>query len=297
MINTAQLLGRWGSLLGLLAGIIELSIGSSILPLIGYKENPVVLGLITMLLSSIAYISVFSIHNDQDPSNDQKLLTLLGILVPAVVCFTTVGVLWFPPGTLLLSTSYLIYVKYWHTQSPSNSANLVQNKIRFNKAFCATGIILVLTTTGLSIFGGAFSFYKAEILKNGSLYKIEVIPMDIMRIINVSNNIVYTQDSESLLIMSVYICLFLGLALSIISYITNSRLFLSIGGLMILLGLTIFIFWHPDISTATQSNTLVLRIFLKELGLNWYISFLGLLMIFLSIMKVKVNLFRKVSKN
>jgi hypothetical protein len=236
-----------------------------------------------MLLSSIAFISVLSIHRNQDPSNDQKLLTLLGILVPAVLCFTTVGVLWFPPGILLLGTSSLIFIEYWHTQSPNNSTNLVQSKYRLNKVLGAIGIIFALTTTGLSFLGGTFSFVRAEIFQNQSIYKIEVIPMDIVRITDISNNIDFIQNSESLLIMIAYICLFLGLAISIISFITNSRLFLSIGSLLILLGLVIFIFWYSEIFALTQLNTLKSQGFLKALGLNWYISFLGFLLIFMSL--------------
>jgi len=293
MKNTAQLLGRWGSLLGLLAGIIELNIGSSILPLIGYKENPTVLGLITMLLSSIAFISVLSIHKNQNPSNDQKLLTLLGILVPAVLCFTTVGFLWFPPGILLLGTSSLIFIEYWQTQSPNNSTNFVQSKYRSNKVLGVTGIILVLTSTGFSFLGGTFSFVREEIFQNQSIYKIEVIPMDIVRITDISNNIDFIQNSESLLIMIAYICLFLGLAISIISYITNSRLFLIIGSLLILLGLVIFIFWYSGIFTLTQQNNLKSQGFLNALGLNWYISFLGLSLVFMSLSKTKTYLSKK----
>ena len=44
MKKLATTLGIWGATLGMLAGLIELGIGSQIRPWIGNKENPAILG-------------------------------------------------------------------------------------------------------------------------------------------------------------------------------------------------------------------------------------------------------------
>ena len=54
MKKPAIQLGICGAALGMLAGLIELSIGAQIRPWIGNKENPAVLGLVTILLSGMA---------------------------------------------------------------------------------------------------------------------------------------------------------------------------------------------------------------------------------------------------
>ena len=60
MKKAALKLGTWGAMLGMLAGLVELSIGSQIRPWIGDKENPVVLGIVTLLLSGMALAVMIS---------------------------------------------------------------------------------------------------------------------------------------------------------------------------------------------------------------------------------------------
>ena len=63
MYKLAIQIGIWGSIIGASAGLIELSIGSKIRPWIGNKENPLVLGLVTLLLSATALLSVLAARN------------------------------------------------------------------------------------------------------------------------------------------------------------------------------------------------------------------------------------------
>ena len=59
--------GAVGSTLGVLAGLIELSVGAQIRPWIGNKENPVLLGFVTLLLSGMALWAVVSTRNLESP--------------------------------------------------------------------------------------------------------------------------------------------------------------------------------------------------------------------------------------
>ena len=78
-------LGTWGAALGMLAGIVELSVGAHIRPWIGNKENPFVLGWVTLLLSGLTWITVCMARKHVPSTADSKLATILGVLVPAGV--------------------------------------------------------------------------------------------------------------------------------------------------------------------------------------------------------------------
>ncbi len=91
MEKLAVQIGKLGSSLGALAGVIELSIGTKILSWIGNKENPFVLGLVTVILSMFALFSIVSVGRRVSINNDRKLAIFLGVFLPAAICFTTVG--------------------------------------------------------------------------------------------------------------------------------------------------------------------------------------------------------------
>lgn len=93
--------GLLGGSLGVLAGTAQMAIGDRIAAWSGAKADPTLLGLLTVLLSAIAIASSWFIRPAQAPSPARRSATLAGLLVPATVCFTTVGRLWYVPGVLL----------------------------------------------------------------------------------------------------------------------------------------------------------------------------------------------------
>ena len=116
MKKLAIRLGTWGAALGMLAGVVELSLGTHIRPWIGNKENPFVLGLVTLVLSGLAWMTVRMARKGVMYTADGKLATILGVLVPAGVCFTTVGMLWYLPGILLSVSASLLIADYWRNR-------------------------------------------------------------------------------------------------------------------------------------------------------------------------------------
>lgn len=82
-------LATWGAALGMLVGVVELSIGVHIRPWIGNKENSFILGWMTLLLNGLAWITARIARRHVPHTADGKLATILGMLVPAGVCFTS----------------------------------------------------------------------------------------------------------------------------------------------------------------------------------------------------------------
>jgi hypothetical protein len=94
--------------LGVLAGVLEISIGPSIRDWVGNKQDTTRLGLTTIGLSAVALAAAASLSRDRPDAPGHRLVSVLGIVVPALVCFTTVGRLWLIPGPLLLVATALL---------------------------------------------------------------------------------------------------------------------------------------------------------------------------------------------
>lgn len=110
--RSAADLGRVGAALGMLAGLLEMTVGASIREAIGNKENPVALGVVTLVLSTVALATSEVGRRTAPRSTNAKLSVVLGQFLPAVICFTTVGYLWFVPGPLLLLSTMLFVGRF-----------------------------------------------------------------------------------------------------------------------------------------------------------------------------------------
>jgi drug/metabolite transporter (DMT)-like permease len=109
--KTDRLAGRLaglGATLGVLAGVVDVAVGSSIRGWIGNKLNPTPLGLITVLLSAVALAGAVQWERPDGRDGDRRLATVLAFLIPAGICFTTIGRLWYLPGMLLLGAAVLV---------------------------------------------------------------------------------------------------------------------------------------------------------------------------------------------
>ncbi len=268
-------IGIVGSLLGIVAGLIELSIGDQILPWIGNKENPVLLGFITLFLSTMAFISVNATRNLDTPSNDRKLTIFLGVLLPTVICFTTVGWLWYIPGfLLLLSTSMLAY-NYWF-RSPSTVISKTFS--RENLATRMTGVfgsLVILVSFGLAFWKGSFGLFQSHVLVNNQQVTIEVKPMDFVQLTYLSDNLPTENNIEVSQVMIIYISLLIGTMLVLISSLADSRLFTKVGVMIVFLGLILFLIWLPEILKEVYSSTRTISL-MASLGWGWYLTLFGI---------------------
>jgi hypothetical protein len=95
-------LGLGGSVLGMVAGIVQWAFGSEIPDWTGNKLHPVQLGIITIVLSALALAATRYAARDERISPARRVVAPLAILAVAGICFTTVGRLWYVPGPLLI---------------------------------------------------------------------------------------------------------------------------------------------------------------------------------------------------
>lgn len=100
--RTAGRLGVAAGTLGVIAGVIQTTAGASIPNWTGNKDNPVGLGLLTILLSLVAVGVALTLRTPVMVSAGHRAAVAIGLLIPGTVCFSTVGRLWYLPGLLLL---------------------------------------------------------------------------------------------------------------------------------------------------------------------------------------------------
>lgn len=98
-------LGLAGGILGVLAGLIQATVGSGIPDWSGGKANPVALGLLTIGLSVIGVLCALVLQRNPGVAPERRIAAAVGLLVPGALCFTTVGMLWYLPGVLMVTAS------------------------------------------------------------------------------------------------------------------------------------------------------------------------------------------------
>jgi len=97
-----------GAGLGLVAGLVELTAGPSIRDWVGNKQDTTRLGLTTTLLAVIAALAAGALRRPDGKAGAPRIAVIFGLTLPALVCFTTVGRLWYLPGVLLLAAGVLL---------------------------------------------------------------------------------------------------------------------------------------------------------------------------------------------
>lgn len=89
--RTASRLGVVAGTLGVIAGIMQATAGSRIPDWTGNKDNPLGLGLLTILLNLVSLGAAASVRGSAETSTGQRVAVALVLLVPGMICFSTVG--------------------------------------------------------------------------------------------------------------------------------------------------------------------------------------------------------------
>ena len=280
MTKFIRIFGKTGSALGMLAGLLELSIGTYILGWIGNKESPVLLGIITILLSLAAFCSVHLACGESQPTNNQKVIRFLGVLLPAAICFTTVGRLWYLPGALLVGTSLLLAYQYWFARASDGQQAKVVVKPKRNAVLGIIGCSLILISILLAFFVPDFVPFQKEAFVGTGSTQVTILPMDVLRVTPLKDGSTAATEIEVLGVMIVYLLMIVGSAVSLISMLANARAVSLAGGGMVLAGLIVFLLYLPAILAKAGIVTESVFTLAGSLGLGWYSALLGTGVIF-----------------
>jgi hypothetical protein len=112
----AAWLGVTGGGVGILAGLVQTVAGSQIPDWSGAKADPRALGLLTVALSALALLAALR-QARPGLTTGPRGLAALALLVPGLLCLTTVGRLWYLPGLLLVSAGVLTVHSWTDTAS------------------------------------------------------------------------------------------------------------------------------------------------------------------------------------
>lgn len=97
-------LGAAGAAIGGVAGLVQVTVGARIPSWTGNKLAPVQLGLLTIALSLLAASAAIRQTRPATPVGVRALCSV-ALVVPGLLCFSTVGRLWYVPGPLLLAAA------------------------------------------------------------------------------------------------------------------------------------------------------------------------------------------------
>ena len=279
MKKLATTLGIWGATLGMLAGLVELGIGSQIRPWIGNKENPAILGLMTMLLSGMALAAVTVARKQETQTNDGKLAIFLGVLLPAAVCFTTVGRLWYLPGALLVGSAALLAYEFWI--APPRSATPGTSSDKGWRLIAGIGSLVILGSIGMAFWNSRFGLFQAEVLSGADRIRFAILPIDFVRRTALANGALTVENVEVSQVMIIYILLILGAVLAFSASLSASRFFAGMGGGIVLIGLILCLIWLPGIMAQAQYAGDHLNL-IRSLGWGWYLATAGMILILAS---------------
>lgn len=282
MRKITVVMGKTGSSIGVIVGLIELSVGTKILSWIGNKENPIILGMITIFLSVIVFVSVRFSEKNNIPTDDCKLAIFLGILLPTTICFTTVGRLWYLPGILLILTSVSLGYEYWFCEIKNLTIKKIPIKFGVTQIIGGTGSLIILLSVVLGFANSAFGLFGSNIIIDANQFYLEVLPVDIIRITKTSVSTFTFENIESQLVMIVYILLILGAGVALIACLVKSHFFITIGGIIIFISLYLFLVCLPLILMQTQMSMVMSESIFESLGIGWYLSNLGMLLILIA---------------
>lgn len=101
----AGALGLSGGVLGVLAGLTQSLVGDQIPTWSGSKSNPLGLGLMTVVLSGVAIVAALGLRRSSATSPGRRAAAVAGLLIPAGICLSTAGRLWYLPAALLAAAA------------------------------------------------------------------------------------------------------------------------------------------------------------------------------------------------
>ena len=157
----AMRLGLTGSVLGVVVGLVQASLGSKIPDWTGDKREPVALGVLTVALALLAGLAAVRQSRTDRPLG--RIACAVGLLGPGLLCLTTAGRLWYVPALLLVLAAVLT-VESWRETVSALAADwwrVLLSVLAATQLLMAAGagplVMAVGAIGGVAILAGAWS--------------------------------------------------------------------------------------------------------------------------------------------
>ncbi|MGA1820071.1 MAG: hypothetical protein ACMUHU_03580 [Thermoplasmatota archaeon] len=231
--------GAGGGALGVLAGLIQLVFGSDLGILTGNKDNPFALGLVTILLSAFALYCSYRASNETSTDVNKRLAWILGILLPAGICFTTAGLIWMVPGILLLGAS-LRFIRDLKREFEEKDLELIPEIPRWKRTVILAGALVILIPV---IFGGFVPTTELAYLEqDGDEYFVRPIERVVIEGAGGEDS-----SSEVTGVMIIHILMVLGALVALVTGQLGARILTIASAVIVVVSLLFFFFLLPNI--------------------------------------------------
>jgi hypothetical protein len=139
-----------GGLIGTLLGFVQILAGEAILSNPWIDDSSFMFGLITIILSIASIYFAYRASRETSSDMDRKLGWLVGLMVPSVLCFFLVGILWFIPGLLLFGSALLLLKVMLHELNEAGVDHTTKVP-RWKRRIVVVGALFLLVPV---LFGG-----------------------------------------------------------------------------------------------------------------------------------------------
>ncbi len=259
-------LGLAGGGIGLLSGLVQLIGGENISTITGHKDDTFILGLLTIIISGLAIYCVFRSSRETKMDINRRIGWFLGISIPAILCFFTVGYLWILSSVLLL-VSTGIFINDMIKEFKESGESIISSLPHWKRTVALVGVLLIM----IPLVFGSFtentelaSFQDEE----GSYY---IKPMATVE--RAGQN---STSSTVTGVLLVHLILLIGGIVALISGQLGARSITIFGGVVIMVTLLFFFFFIPNIlfiqgAQMTQFD----KDHFSSISGGWYIAVFG----------------------
>ena len=261
-------LGMAGGGVGLISGFVQVVSGSKLSSVTGHEENTLALGLLTIILSIFALYCTYRSSREDSMDVNKRIAWLLGIAIPSITCFTTVGYLWIPPGLIFIVVIGILILEMIREFEEAGE-KVIASVPHWKRTAALAGVFVILIPLVFGSFteNTELSSYKDE---DGSYF---VQPMDSVK---KEGNDGSVTNSGVAGVMIVHLVLMIGAFSALISSQLGARTVTITVGVILLITLLFFFIFIPNILFIEGAQMVQFDSdHFSSLSGGWYMAVLG----------------------
>jgi hypothetical protein len=232
-------LGMAGGGMGLLTGLAQIVSGSKLSSITGHEEDTLILGLLTIISSGFALYCTYRSSRETSTDINKRIAWLLGIAIPSIIGFTTVGFLWILPGPILfVAVGILIYEMVKEFEEAGEKVIALVPHWKRTAALAGVFVIIIPLVFGSFTENTELSSFKDD---EGTYY---IQPLNSVKKEGADGNETSSQVAG---IMIVHMVLMIGAFAALVSGQLGARTITIAVGVAIALALLFFFIFIPNI--------------------------------------------------